>query len=84
VEGNLEPNIITMQQFGKYIIFAGIILVILGAIIWFFGDKLGWFGNLPGDIKIKKDNFSFYAPITSMILFSIVLSFIIWLISKLK
>jgi magnesium-transporting ATPase (P-type) len=84
MEGETQPNIITMQQFGKYIIFAGIILVIIGAIMWLFGDKLGWFGNLPGDIKIKKDNFSFYAPITSMFLFSVVLSFIIWLVSKIK
>ncbi len=73
-----------MQQLGKYIIFAGIILVIIGVIMWLFGEKLGWFGNLPGDIKIKKDNFSFYAPITSMFLFSLVLSFIIWLVSKIK
>lgn len=71
-----------MQQTGKIIIILGIILIILGIILYVFSDKLQWFGNLPGDIKIKKEHFTFYAPITSMILISIVISFIIWIIGK--
>jgi len=73
-----------MQQIGKIIIFIGIFLIILGIIFYVFSDKLQWFGNLPGDIKIKKEHFTFYAPITSMILISIVLSFIIWIIGKIR
>jgi len=73
-----------MQQMGKIIIFIGIFLIILGIIFYVFSDKLQWFGNLPGDIKIKKEHFTFYAPITSMILISIVLSFIIWIIGKIR
>jgi len=73
-----------MQQLGKYLILIGALLIITGAIIWLFGAKAAWFGHLPGDIRIKKDNFSFYFPITSMILLSAVLSFIIWLISKIR
>jgi len=71
-----------MQQLGKYILIAGLILVMAGLAIIFLHDKLSWFGNLPGDIRIKKDNFSFYFPITSMILISLVLSLLIWLIGK--
>lgn len=71
-----------MQNIGKYIIIIGIILIVAGLIIWLFGDKLNWFGNLPGDIKVKKENFSFYFPLTSMILISVVLSLIIWVIRK--
>ena len=71
-----------MQQFGKYIIIIGFFLIAGGLIIYFAGDKFNWFGNLPGDIKVKKQNFSFYAPITSMILLSILISFIFWLIGK--
>ncbi|MGM0496187.1 MAG: DUF2905 domain-containing protein, partial [Bacillota bacterium] len=56
-----------MQQIGKIIIVIGIFLIILGFIFYVFSDKLQWFGNLPGDIKIKKEHFTFYAPITSMI-----------------
>ncbi|MFO7827607.1 MAG: DUF2905 domain-containing protein [Bacteroidales bacterium] len=73
-----------MQQFGKVIIIIGIFLIIAGVIIYFFSDKLQWFGNLPGDIKIKKEHFSFYAPITSMILISLIISFIIWIIGKIR
>ncbi len=73
-----------MQQIGKIIILIGIVLIILGIIFYVFSDKLQWFGNLPGDIKIKKEHFTFYAPITSMILISIVISFIIWIIGKIR
>lgn len=71
-----------MQNTGKAIIIIGIILVIAGIILWLLGDKLNWFGNLPGDIKIKRENFSFYFPITTMIIISVVLSAILWLIRK--
>jgi len=71
-----------MEQFGKILVLLGAITLVVGAILWFAGGKLDWFGSLPGDIKIKRENFSFYAPITSMILVSILLSAILWLIRK--
>jgi hypothetical protein len=71
-----------MQALGKIIVVIGIIMVIAGIILWLFGDKLNWIGNLPGDIKVKRENFSFYFPVTTMILLSIAISFIIWLIRK--
>jgi hypothetical protein len=73
-----------MHQLGKYLIIIGIIVVVVGVIIFFLGNKLSWFGNLPGDIKIRRDNFVFFAPITSMILLSIILSFLFWLFSRIK
>ncbi len=73
-----------MHQIGKYLIIIGIIVVVVGMILFFLGNKLSWFGNLPGDIKIKRDNFVFFAPITSMILLSIILSFLFWLFSRIK
>jgi hypothetical protein len=73
-----------MQQTGKYIILLGLILLIVGAVLWLWGDKLNWIGRLPGDIRIKKENYSVYIPITTMILFSILLSLILWLIRKLS
>jgi hypothetical protein len=73
-----------MQQAGKYIIIIGAILVVIGLIVFFLGNKLHFFGNLPGDIRIKRDNFVLYAPITSMILLSIVLSFLLWVVSKIR
>ena len=58
--------------------------MIAGLAFYFFGDKLKWIGNLPGDIKIKKENFSFYFPITTMILISVVINIIIRLFKTLK
>ena len=71
------------EETGKYIIIAGIILVIAGLIIYFFHDKLYWLGRLPGDIRIERENFRFYFPVTTMILLSIIFSLILWLCRKL-
>ncbi|MFA5783233.1 MAG: DUF2905 domain-containing protein [Bacteroidales bacterium] len=71
-----------MQNTGKIIVIIGIIVIIVGLVIWLFGDKFNWFGNLPGDIKVKKENFSFYFPFVSMIILSILISLVIWLIRK--
>jgi NADH:ubiquinone oxidoreductase subunit 6 (subunit J) len=67
---------------GKYIIGAGLIIVLIGTIIYFFGDKLSWIGRLPGDISIEKENFKLYFPITTLLIISILLNVIIWLIKK--
>lgn len=66
-----------MQQSAKLIIFIGLLIVIAGIILYFVGDKLHWFGRLPGDIRVEKENFSFYMPITTMILLSVVVSVLI-------
>ena len=62
------------QNTGKYILLAGGLIVVVGLLIYFFHDKLHWIGRLPGDIRVERDNFRFYFPITTMILFSIVIS----------
>ncbi len=71
-----------MQEPGKYIFIAGVVIALAGLIIWLFGNKFSWFGSLPGDIRIEKENFRFYAPVVSMLLVSIVLSVVVWLIRK--
>ncbi|MCC9166822.1 DUF2905 domain-containing protein [Pontibacter harenae] len=72
-----------MQPVGKYIVVAGVVLVLIGLVVWLAGDKFSWFGNLPGDIKVERKNMRFYAPITSMLLLSILLSFLLWLFRRL-
>ena len=67
---------------GKYIIITGVLIVLLGVLIYFFHDKLSWIGRLPGDIRIEKENFKFYFPITMMIIFSLVITIIIQLIKR--
>jgi cytochrome c biogenesis protein ResB len=70
------------SQWGKYIIFFGILIIIIGVIVYFLGDKLHWIGRLPGDIRVERDNFRFYFPITTMILASLLLTLILNLIKK--
>jgi protein-S-isoprenylcysteine O-methyltransferase Ste14 len=71
-----------MQPIGKTIIVIGVVLVVVGVVVWLFGDKFGWFGQLPGDIKVERKNVKFYAPITSMIVVSILLSLLLWAFRK--
>jgi len=69
------------QPLAKLIILMGVILVIVGAILCFF-KGIPFLGKLPGDIHIEKKNFSFHFPITTCILLSVILSIILYLISK--
>lgn len=69
-----------MSNIQKFLIAAGIIIVVIG-FLWPWISKLP-IGKLPGDIVVDKPNFKFFFPITSMILISVVISFIIWLIKK--
>ena len=62
-----------MNEIGKSIILIGIILVIIGVLMTVAG-KIPGVGKLPGDILIKKENFSFYFPLTTCILLSIIVS----------
>lgn len=58
----------------------GILLIVAG-LAWPWLQKFGLF-RLPGDIAIERDNFRFYFPITSMIIISLVISFLLWLFKK--
>ena len=71
---------INFQSWGKILIFTGIIIALIGGIITFFGEKLSWFGNLPGDIKIEKENFKLYFPITTMVIISLLINGFIYLL----
>ena len=67
---------------GKYVIVTGAIIVLLGVIIYFFHDKMHWIGRLPGDIRIEKENFKFYFPVMTMIIFSLAITIIIQIIRR--
>ena len=60
----------------------GISVALIGVIVYFLHDKLHWIGRLPGDIRVERENFRFYFPITTLILFSVVLNVLIVLIRK--
>jgi hypothetical protein len=66
---------------GKLLIISGCLMAALGVIL-VFSDKIPWLGRLPGDISIKRENFSFYFPLTTCILISIILSLLFALFRK--
>ena len=71
------------QQTGKYIIMAGIAIVIVGLLWYFLGNRLLWLGRLPGDIRIEREGFRFYFPFTTMVLLSLLLSLVLNLLRRL-
>ncbi|MGH7256156.1 MAG: DUF2905 domain-containing protein [Nitrospirales bacterium] len=73
--------------FGKLLMLFGGVLVVAGLLITLAGKLpgsggLGWFGRLPGDIFIKRDNVTFFFPITTSIVISIVLSLLLLLMTR--
>jgi hypothetical protein len=70
------------QNTGRYIIFVGVAVVVIGILVYFLHDKLNWIGRLPGDIRVEKGNTKFYFPIVTMLLLSLILTILINLIKK--
>lgn len=70
-----------MNELGKVLIVAGAGLLVIGLLL-VLGARLPWFGQLPGDIVVKRDNFTLYAPIGTMILVSILLTLLLNLIGR--
>ncbi len=72
-----------MENIGRYLMIGGVILFVMGGLV-FLASKFGIpFGRLPGDIRIERENFSFYFPLASSILISIVLTIILNVIFRL-
>jgi len=71
-----------VAEIGKSIIFIGVVIILIGVLLT-FSDKLPFsLGKLPGDIVYKKENFSFYFPITTSIILSVVLSLLFYFFGK--
>ena len=70
-----------LESLGRSLIFFGIILIFIGALLFLFG-KIPWFGRLPGDIIIRRNDFTLYLPVVTMVLLSIVLTIIFNIIGR--
>lgn len=70
-----------MPALGKMLIILGVVIILIGLGL-IFADKIPYIGRLPGDIYVKRDRWSFYFPITTSIIISIVLTIIMWLFRK--
>jgi hypothetical protein len=67
-----------MQEIAKTLIIFGIVLILLGGLL-FFSNRIPFLGKLPGDIFIQRKNFSFYFPLATSFLISVILSLFFWL-----
>jgi hypothetical protein len=78
---NIEEMLI-----GRILIILGLITVLVGVVWLYFPRALSWFGHLPGDIRIEREGFSLFLPITSMIVLSLVatavINGILWLLDR--
>lgn len=70
-----------LPNFGRLLIIFGLIMIIFG-ILLILGERIPYVGRLPGDIYIKKGNFSFYFPLMTCIILSIILSLIFTIIRR--
>ncbi len=68
----------------RWFIIAGIILILIGLLLYFAPGIFNWFGKLPGDIRIEKENSQVFIPITSMILISILKTVVVNIVRYLK
>ncbi len=74
-------NMDGLPQIGKALVIIGVLLALVGGLIMLSGN-IPWLGKLPGDIIIRKKNFTFYFPLATSILISILLTLIFWLFGR--
>ena len=65
---------------GQLLLVGGFVVVVLGLLV--MRGWLGWFGNLPGDVRIERENVRLYVPIVSMLLISILFSVLSYVIRR--
>jgi hypothetical protein len=70
-----------MNPLGKSLIAIGIVLVVLG-LLFSLGSKIPWLGRLPGDIYIQRGNFTFYFPLATSIVISLIITLVLYLFRR--
>jgi hypothetical protein len=71
-----------MADLGKFLLIIGIVIAATGACLLFFKNGIPFVGKLPGDIIIQRKNFTFYFPVVTSILLSIILSLLFYLMGR--
>ncbi len=70
-----------MAPLGKGLVILGVLIILIG-LAFMFADRIPFLGKLPGDIYVKRERWSFYFPLTTSIIISVILSLIFWLFRK--
>jgi len=73
--------VVGFSALGKMLILLGVFIILIGLFL-LLGDRIPWIGKLPGDIIIRKEKFSFYFPITTSIIISVLLTLFFWIFRK--
>ena len=74
-----------MADVGRMLVLLGIVLIVVGGMLWLggaVGGKVPFLGRLPGDIHVERGNWSFYFPLTTSLLLSIVLTLVLAFLSR--
>jgi len=71
----------SIQHIGRFLIILGLIISIIGALFLLSG-RIPWIGKLPGDILIQKKHFTFYFPLATSIIISVILTLLFWILGR--
>ena len=74
-----------MTELGKYFLLGGAVMIVLGIgllVVGSLSGKATWLGRLPGDVLIQHGRWTFYAPLGTSLLISVVLSVLFWLLAR--
>ena len=72
-----------LPSFGRALIVFGVLITGFGLVL-LLTPKIPWLGRLPGDILIQRDRFSFYFPVASCLLASVILSLLLWMVGRFR
>lgn len=70
-----------LSDIGRMLVIFGIVLVLVG-VVMMFADRIPFLGRLPGDIVVRRKNFTFYFPLVTMIIVSVVLTILLNLFTR--
>jgi hypothetical protein len=68
-----------MNDLGRFLIVVGVVLVLVGLVLTFI-PRVPWLGRLPGDVHVERGNWTFYFPVVTSLLLSVVLTLVLWII----
>lgn len=71
-----------MEQLGRILVLTGVTLVVVGALVWWLGPRMGTGGPLPGDLTLRRGNVTFFFPLVTCLVLSIVLTLVFRLFNR--
>lgn len=70
-----------VHSIGKFLVITGVVIAVVGGLMM-LSSRIPWLGRLPGDILIQRKNFTFYFPLATSILISILLTILFWIFGR--